>query len=204
MLILVLPVLTGVAIIAVGHFAGGGEAPNVELHQGAGLRQAVAPAAAGTPAPELRLRDARSGRPFDNSSLDGRPYAVVFLSTRCTAIAPVLRRALDELGGAAGKAAILGISGDPWSDTLPRARSWLSAHREPPTLHYLIGSEAELRPSWSAWGLSVPERTSAPSACTGSVSVHLVSSAGVNAGTVDIDTANAGTSLAKVLGALSK
>ena len=153
---------------------------------------------------EVRLEEARSGEPFDNSAVDGQPYAVVYLSTRCKAVGKVLRAALDELGGATGEVAILGISDDPWSDTRSRVEAWLSAHREPPTLHYLIGTEAELRPSWSAWGLSAPERSNAPAACTGTVPFHLVSGAGVNAGTVDIDTAQAGTSLAEVLGAMSK
>ena len=202
--LVLVPVLAGLGIVALAHFAGpsdeGGTATIRSSSNGSELPEpALAPAAAGTPAPAVRLTDARRGTRFDSSALAGQPLAIVFLSTACEAAAAPLRQALTAAAGAAP--AVLAITADPWRDTIPRVRAWLRRHREPPSFHYLLGSVAQLRPYWRTWGLSEPKRSDA-TACPGVVPVHLVSGAGINAGLVDLGAGTTGAGLAHDLAAL--
>lgn len=109
----------------------------------------------GVTAPRMKLEDASAGRPFDTASLRGRPYMVTFLYTHCPDVCPLigaeLRAALGELGRQAKRTAVVALSVDPRGDTPSAVRAWLEVHREPANFHYLIGSEAELRPYWDAW-----------------------------------------------------
>ncbi|HVV91722.1 MAG TPA: SCO family protein [Solirubrobacterales bacterium] len=106
-------------------------------------------------APRMKLEDAASGEPFDTASLKGRPYMVTFLYTHCPTVCPLigaeLQAALAELGKEAKGVDVVALSVDPRGDTRSAVRAWLKVHREPANFHYLIGSEAELRPYWNAW-----------------------------------------------------
>ena len=107
------------------------------------------------PAPTMHLEDARTGRMFDTASLKGRPVMVTFLYTHCPDVCPLigaeLHTALQELGPEAKKVAVVALSVDPIGDTRSSVQAWLKVHREPANFHYLIGSEAELKPYWEAW-----------------------------------------------------
>jgi cytochrome oxidase Cu insertion factor (SCO1/SenC/PrrC family) len=200
-LAVVVPILVGIVIAAVGHIAGHETditKPRPLPEQQ--LRTATAAAEAGTPAPRVRLAEAASGHNFDSSSLGGAPYAVVFITTRCGAIGDYLGHALAKLGGEGADAAILAISADPAIDTRSAVRSWLARnHLERGTFHYLTGTEAELGAYWSAWGLTGPSPT-----CTGSVPAHLVNGSGENAGVIDLDPQAAVSILTDDLSAMSK
>lgn len=118
------------------------------------VAEALPPGLAGRAAPRIRLADARGGT-FDTRSLDGKPYLVTFLYANCPDVCPLigaqLRDTLDRLGDDARRVGVVAVSVDPRGDTPDSVRTWLRRQREPAQFHYLIGSEHELRPVWSAW-----------------------------------------------------
>jgi protein SCO1 len=126
-------------------------------------------------APRLRLRDARGGT-FDTAVLDGRPYAVTFLYVHCPDVCPLigdeLGRALRLLGRRAPQVAAVAVSVDPKGDTPEAVRAWLRRHRLPGNVHYLIGSERELKPVWNAY-YAAPQIPGSPES-THSASIWLV------------------------------
>jgi protein SCO1 len=107
----------------------------------------------GSPAPRIRLRDAR-GQPIDTAALD-RPYLVTFVYTHCKDVCPLIGSeiadALHRLGPRTPDVAALAVSVDPRRDTRRAARRWLADRRLPPEAHYLLGSEPVLRPIWRDW-----------------------------------------------------
>jgi cytochrome oxidase Cu insertion factor (SCO1/SenC/PrrC family) len=186
-LAIALPILAGIVIAGVVWLAGGEE---TEVTKPEGEGQATAPkhlveastgAEAGTPAPRVRLKEAGSGKDFDGATLSGEPYAVVFVSTRCTAIGGFLHRVAAELGP--GEGAVLAISADPAADTPGAARAYLSHAGLKPggPVHFLLGTEDELRGYWNAWGFSGPRAR-----CPESIPAQLVSGAGTNTGVLDV------------------
>jgi cytochrome oxidase Cu insertion factor (SCO1/SenC/PrrC family) len=199
-LIVVVPVLIGLVIVAIGHFLGGGsESPQPARRSEPNRREAGVGAAAGTPAPRIRLAEA-GGKSFDSSGLSGSPYAVVFVSTTCEALGGYLGRVDSELeGGASG--AVLAISADPKSDTPKAASAFLAKHHLKPgdPVRFLLGTEAELKGLWNAWGFDGPSPT-----CPDSIPAHLVAATGENAGLVDLDPAASTTLLTDALGGLAK
>ncbi len=195
-----LPILAGIAIVAIGHFFGhetdtpiprpGSEPPRAA---------AVAPAAVGTPAPRVRLVEGATGTRFDSASLGSAPYAVVFIATGCETIGDYLGRVVAELREGGTEAAILAISSDPGGDSPEKVSTWLSRHHlESGPFHYLVGTEEELLGYWNAWGLTGPSPT-----CGGSVPAHLVSGSGINAGVVDLDPQSPSSLFADTLRGMS-
>jgi cytochrome oxidase Cu insertion factor (SCO1/SenC/PrrC family) len=182
-LTVVLPILAGIVIVAAGHFFGHEtkihrpQTPTTEPRR----RSAALPAATGTPSPRVRLTEGATGKSFDSASLDGAPYAVVFVSTRCEAIGDLLGRAAGELQGE--HAAILAITADPRVDSPAAVRAWSHRHhiKAGGSVHYLVGAEDEVRGYWDAWGFSGPTAD-----CPESLSAHLVSGKGVDSGVIDL------------------
>jgi cytochrome oxidase Cu insertion factor (SCO1/SenC/PrrC family) len=179
-----LPILAGLIIAALVYFLGG-ESPDVVTPKGEEaierhLVEAATPAEAGTPAPRVRLTEG-GGRSFDGAALAGEPYAVVFISTRCEAIGKFLGRVAGELGP--GEAAVLAISAEPRTDTPAAVKAYLAGAGLKPggPVHYLLGSEDELRGYWNAWGFDGPSAR-----CPASIPAHLVSGAGENTGVLDV------------------
>ncbi len=107
------------------------------------------------PAPTMHLEDGSTGKPFDTASLKGRPYMVTFLYTHCPTVCPLIgaemHSALNELGPLEKNVDVVALSVDPVGDTRSTVQAWLKVHQEPANFHYLIGSEAELKPYWEAW-----------------------------------------------------
>lgn len=202
-LIVILPIMAGLVIVALGHFLGN-ETTEVkkppagsESVEGGAVerRPAPAPAAAGTPAPRVRLSEGASGARFDSASLGSEPYAVVFVSTGCEAIGAYLGRAVAELRGEGDAGAVLAISADPTADSPDAVSAWLARHKlKRGPLHYLVGDEDELRGFWNAWGFDGPS-----TACPPSVLAHLVNGSGENAGIVDLDPAGSPSILTDAL-----
>lgn len=102
----------------------------------------------------FELADARGGT-TGTAEVAGKPYVVTFLYTDCPDVCPLigaeLRRALELLGSEANDVAVLAVSVDPKRDTPAAVREWLDRHRLPQNFHYLIGSQAELKPVWDAY-----------------------------------------------------
>jgi protein SCO1/2 len=110
----------------------------------------------GRPAPRFLLADARGGT-LTSRALDGRPYVVTFLYTRCTDQCPVtgakLARALASLGARGRRVAVVGITVDPAHDSPVAARAWLRRLHEPANFHYLVGARRRLLPLWDAFSV---------------------------------------------------
>lgn len=105
----------------------------------------------GIAAPDFALRD-QNGRSVRMRDLRGRAVLLTFLDTRCTDACPIvavqLGRAYRSLGPAERRQLVmLAISVNPRDDTAPRARAFLERRRAS-EIHYLLGSEGELRPVW--------------------------------------------------------
>jgi cytochrome oxidase Cu insertion factor (SCO1/SenC/PrrC family) len=201
LLAVVVPVLIGIAIVVIGHFAGH-ETEIAKPRESTEIERevAVAPAAAGTPAPRVRLHEGATGKSFDSASLGGDPFAVVFISTRCEAIGDYLGSAIAELRDGGAKAAVLAISADPTLDTPKAVGAWLSKHHlKGAPFHYLAGAEDELHGYWHAWGLTDPSPT-----CTDSVPAHLVNGSGENAGIIDLEPQEQTSILTDALAGMSK
>ncbi len=204
-LTVVLPVLAGLVIVALGHFLGH-ETSAIEKPEGErkqerqALIEAATPASTGTPAPRVRLSEGATGRSFDSRELGSAPYAVVFTSTRCQSFGAYLGRVARELGGK-GDGDVLVISADPGLDTPHAVRAWLARNHIPEggPVHYLVGSETELRDFWEAWGFNGPS-TECPAVVVG----HLVAGSGVNTGIVDLESGDPAQALAGPLTASVK
>ena len=200
-LCVVLPLLVGIAIAGIANLVGHKtEIRKPRPETASRRRTAVAPAAAGTPAPRVRLAEGASGRRFDSTSLGTDPYAVVFTSTRCAAIGDYLGRVAAELRSAGRPEAVLAISSDPRTDTPRAVSAYLSRHHlMGPPFHFLVGTEGELQGYWNAWGFSGPSPT-----CPGSVPTHLVTGSGKNAGIVDLDPRATPSLLTDALAGMAK
>ncbi|HEX4732156.1 MAG TPA: SCO family protein [Solirubrobacterales bacterium] len=200
-LAVVVPVLIGIAIVVIGHFAGH-ETEIAKPRESTEIERevAAAPAATGTPAPRVRLHEGASGKSFDSSSLGREPFAVVFISTDCEAIGKFLGSAIAELRDDGTKAAVLAISADPTIDTPKAVGAYLAKHHlKGAPFHYLAGAEDELHGYWHAWGLTDPSPT-----CTDSVPAHLVNGSGENAGIIDLEPQEQTSILTDALAGMSK
>jgi cytochrome oxidase Cu insertion factor (SCO1/SenC/PrrC family) len=105
--------------------------------------------------PRFSLHD-QQGRLVSSDGLAGKALVVTFLDTKCRESCPIIadqiRQALARLSPAdrAGTVA-LAISVQPEVDTPAAVRAFLRRHRVDGALRYLVGSEAQLRPVWSAF-----------------------------------------------------
>ena len=167
--VVVLPLVVGMIIVSLGHFLGHEEsnvAKEKEAPEVAAKIQrqtAAAPAAAGTPAPRVRLTNGATGESFDSSSIGSDPYAVVFINTKCEAIGTYLGRVASELKAKGDAVAVLAISADPAVDTPEAVSAWVAKHKlKGGPVHYLVGDEDELSGLWNAWGFDGRPRRARP------------------------------------------
>jgi cytochrome oxidase Cu insertion factor (SCO1/SenC/PrrC family) len=205
-LTVVLPLLAGIIIVLLGHFLGNEhiEIPTPKETTGAEAeaeRQAApALAAAGTPAPRIRLSEGATGKRFDSASLGDEGFAVGFISTKCEPIGDYLGRVTRKLEGSGG-GDVLAISANPEVDTPQAVRGWLAKHHIPTSgpFHYLVGDEEELSGYWSAFGFPGPS-----SGCPGSVAAYLVNGSSENSGVIDLQPEGPADALTDPLGGQSK
>src|ERR1700761_379245 len=167
-LTVVVPITVGIIIVLLGHFLGNEhtEIPTPkETTTETEVERQAAPelAAAGTPAPRVRLTEAVTGQRLDSSSLGDAGYAVVFLSTKCEPIGDYLGRVARKLAGS-GSGDVLVISADPEVDTPEAVTKWLAKHHIPAgaPVHYLVGDEKELGGDWIALWFSGARRARVP------------------------------------------
>lgn len=204
-LAVVLPVAVGLFIVVLGHFLGHENSDIAKPREATEVAEverqtAPAPAAAGTPAPRVRLTNGATGESFDSASIGSDPYAVVFINTKCEAIGTYLGRVASELKAKGDADAVLAISADPAVDTPEAVSAWVAKHKlKGGPVHYLVGDEDELRGLWNAWGFDGPS-----SACPPSVPAHLVDGAGENDGIVDLDPAGPPSILTDALVGMAK
>ncbi len=107
------------------------------------------------PAFDFRLRD-QDGRVTTLADARGKVVAMTFVYSSCRDLCPAegntIADALRRVGGDGAEA--YAISVDPIGDTPARVREWLQRRDlDARTSHYLIGTRAQLRPVWRAYGI---------------------------------------------------
>lgn len=186
---IVLLLLAALALAACGSGGSDGGATTTAGDDRFAAADTLPPGLAGRAAAPMRLDDARGGT-FDSTSLAGKPYLVTFLFANCPDVCPLIgqeiRETLEQLGPRADDVAVVAVSVDPRGDTPAAVREWLERQRQPRQFHYLIGSEAELKPVWRAW-YAAPQIAGDPESAHTAV-VWLVDAEGRLAGKVDAGT----------------
>jgi protein SCO1 len=105
--------------------------------------------------PDFRLRE-WDGALVSSADLRNKVALVTFLETKCDEACPVIadqiRVALTELNPDERRQVYaIAVSTHPGDDTPASVREFLRRHRIQGALHYVIGSEAELRPVWRSF-----------------------------------------------------
>src|SRR5687768_4064194 len=134
-----------------GYLARDGDSPGVAAAP-SGFEGARLPN--GLRAPDFDLRD-QDGERLRMRDLRGQTVAVTFLYSTCDETCPAtaqqIRGALDKLGR---DVPVVAISVDPGEDTEARARRFLAEQRVTGRMRFALGSRAELKPVWDAYGTS--------------------------------------------------
>jgi protein SCO1 len=142
--------------------------------------------------PRFSLRD-QNGRLVDSAALRGKAILVTFLDSRCRDACPVvaeeIRAGLARLDAAQRAATVaVAISVQPEDDTPASVRRFLRRHHVEGVLHYLTGTEAQLRPVWSSFQIL-------PALDSGSSDVHSAPVRLYDRGGVWVSTQNPGADL---------
>ncbi len=137
---------------------GGGSDATAHSQRGAVDESAYAGGEATPPkaAPELKLKNSL-GELVDLSEYKGKAVLVTFIYTHCPDVCPLivshLKTAQAELGAKAQNLRIVAVSTDPQGDNPRTVAEFLAAHGMTGQMQYLIGSPAELRKTWTDWGI---------------------------------------------------
>jgi protein SCO1 len=145
---------------------------------------------------QFELRD-YTGVRVSRDDLEGKVVLLTFLESKCKEACPIIAsqvaRAIERLPPEQRRQAVaIAISTHPTDDTPANVRAFLRARRAEGKLHYLVGSEQELRPVWERFG--VLSALDSGDADTHSASVHLYDRSGewvasLHPG-IDLTTAN--------------
>jgi len=108
------------------------------------------------PAPNFQLTD-QGGKQVSLAQFKGKPVVVTFMYTHCPDICPLtaehLHSTLLKMGSDANKVGILAVSTDPKGDDQAAAVKFTDAHNMQNYWHFLIGTQAQLSPVWSAYSV---------------------------------------------------
>ena len=104
--------------------------------------------------PQFDLPSYDGGR-VSTDDLRGRVVLLTLLDSQCTDACPILAsviaRTIDRLSAEERtEVRAVGVSGDPVEDTPTGVRRFLEAQSAEGRLDYLVGSEDEMRPLWTA------------------------------------------------------
>lgn len=97
-----------------------------------------------------------NGKRVESRGLRGKVVLVTFLETKCKEACPIVADQID-MGlerlstSERNRVYSLAISTHPGDDTPANVREFLRAHRVLGELHYLVGTEARLRPVWRSF-----------------------------------------------------
>jgi protein SCO1/2 len=97
-----------------------------------------------------------NGNRVKSLSLRGKVVLVTFLETKCKEACPIIADQIDTglqrlTTSERSRVYALAISTHPGDDTPGNVREFLRVHRVLGELHYLIGTEARLRPVWQSF-----------------------------------------------------
>ncbi len=110
----------------------------------------------GVPAHDFHLTD-QFGKPVALSQFAGKPVVLTFMYTHCPDVCPLmaekLHSAMLDLGKDAARVAVIAVSVDPKGDTVAAALKFSQVHRMVQYWHFLVGTQAELAPVWSAYAI---------------------------------------------------
>lgn len=108
----------------------------------------------GRPAPDFRLED-QNGKTVTLADLQGKAVALTFLYTDCPDVCPVIttkfKEAQQQLGAAAGRAALVAVTVDPESDTPARLTQYDQVMGMTGRWEFLTGTRQQLSPVWQAY-----------------------------------------------------
>jgi len=118
----------------------------------------------GAKVPAFRLRD-QDGEVVTQDFAAGRPAVYAFIYSHCQDTCPVevqqIRGAMDQLGH---DVPVIGISVDPANDTPASARAFLIKQHMTGRMRFALGTRAQLRPLWRAFGIQPQTKESEHSA----------------------------------------
>ncbi len=148
LLVVLIVALVGWRSVTVAPSSAGSPATNAADLQGTDL--------GGVPAPGFRLTD-QFGKPVSLAQFAGKPVILTFMYTHCPTVCPLMAEKLHttmlDLGSAAQRVAVVAISVDPQRDTVAAALNFSRVHHMVNYWHFLVGTEAQLSPVWSAYAI---------------------------------------------------
>ena len=110
----------------------------------------------GVPAHDFHLTD-QFGKPVALSQFAGKPVVLTFMYTHCPDVCPLmaekLHSAMLDLGKDAEHVGVIAVSVDPKGDTVAAALNFSQVHHMVQYWHFLVGTQAELAPVWSAYAV---------------------------------------------------
>jgi protein SCO1/2 len=105
-------------------------------------------------APAFALHD-QTGAPVSLASARGSWAFVTFLYVSCPDVCPLIATHLNRLLGSpvakAAKLKVFAVSVDPKGDSPVAVRKYVAEHHLRAPFHYLIGSQAQLKPVWKGY-----------------------------------------------------
>lgn len=153
-----------VAVLVAHTLLGNGQSASSRL-QGTSL--------GGNIAPDFTLTDQHGAR-VSLASLRGHPVVLSFFFTHCTNECPLtaskFQRVLSQSDAQLQNVRWVAVSTDPVGDSPQTAMQFVAEHGLTGKLQYLLGTQSELAPIWSAYSVSV-ETTEATPGVTGAGSV---------------------------------
>ena len=109
-----------------------------------------------TPAPDFKLTD-QTGKAMSLADFRGKVVVLTFLYTHCPDECPLIASKLATASGILGKTmnqtAFVAVSVDPTNDTPIAIAKFAQDHNLEGKLHYLTGTQDQLKPVWSAYSV---------------------------------------------------
>ena len=109
------------------------------------------------PTQDFRLTD-QFGKQVSLSDFKGKPVVLTFLYTHCPDVCPLtaekLHTVMQNLGSNAQNVVVVAISLDPKGDTPASVLNFSQVHKMLNYWHYLMGTQDQLSPVWTHYGLS--------------------------------------------------
>jgi protein SCO1/2 len=112
----------------------------------------------GRPAPDFRLRN-QFGQPMSLSQFRGKVVMLAFEDSECTTVCPLTTQSMLEarqlLGAAGSQVQLLGVDANPDAISVDNVLSYSRTHGLINQWHFLTGSLAELKATWTEYHIAV-------------------------------------------------